>query len=168
MFFFVFLYSYSCVFAQRLLSLPGNLSMVPVTSPTAATWAALLLHLCLFHSSALVGTSAGLSLHTIPPPPWQTLPPAYPLMSQALKKGRPSSLTDFAAAAAAAAKSLQSCPTLCDPIDSSPSGSSIHGILQAETPETPPSSRAEGLLFLHPLDHRKSKRVPEKHLFLLY
>ena len=32
---------------------------------------------------------------------------------------------------AAAAKSLQSCLTLCDPIDSSPPGSSIHGILQA-------------------------------------
>ena len=36
-----------------------------------------------------------------------------------------------AAAAAAAAKSLQSCPTLCDPIDSSPPGSPIPGILQA-------------------------------------
>ena len=33
--------------------------------------------------------------------------------------------------AAAAAKSLQSCPTLCDPIDSSPSGSAIPGILRA-------------------------------------
>ena len=31
----------------------------------------------------------------------------------------------------AAAKSLQSCLTLCDPIDSSPSGSSVPGILQA-------------------------------------
>ena len=37
--------------------------------------------------------------------------------------------------AAAAAKLLQSCPTLCDPIDSSPPGSSIHGILQARTLE---------------------------------
>ena len=35
-------------------------------------------------------------------------------------------------AAAAAAKSLQSCPTLCDPIDSSPPGSSVPGILQAK------------------------------------
>ena len=32
---------------------------------------------------------------------------------------------------AAAAKSLQSCPTLCDPMDSSPPGSSVHWILQA-------------------------------------
>ena len=32
---------------------------------------------------------------------------------------------------AAAAKSLQSCPTLCDPIDSSPLGFSVPGILQA-------------------------------------
>ena len=36
-----------------------------------------------------------------------------------------------AAAAAAAAKSLQSCPTLCDPIDGSPQVSSVPGILQA-------------------------------------
>ena len=37
--------------------------------------------------------------------------------------------------AAAAAKSLQLCPTLCDPIDSSPPGSSVPGILQARTLE---------------------------------
>ena len=35
----------------------------------------------------------------------------------------------------AAAKSLQSCPTLCDPIDGSPSGSPVPGILQARTLE---------------------------------
>ena len=40
-----------------------------------------------------------------------------------------------AAAAAAAAKSLQSCPTRCDPIDGSPPGSPIPGILQARTLE---------------------------------
>ena len=37
--------------------------------------------------------------------------------------------------AAAAAASLQSCPTLCDPIDGSPPGSPIPGILQARTLE---------------------------------
>ena len=36
-------------------------------------------------------------------------------------------------AAAATAKSLQSCPTLCDPIDGSPPGSPVPGILQART-----------------------------------
>ena len=40
-----------------------------------------------------------------------------------------------AAAAAAAAKSLQSCPTLCDPIDGSLSGSPVAGILKARTLE---------------------------------
>ena len=40
-------------------------------------------------------------------------------------------LTLTLSAAAAAAKSLQSCPTLCYPIDSSPLGSSVPGILQA-------------------------------------
>ena len=39
------------------------------------------------------------------------------------------------AAAAAAAKSLQSCPTLCNPIDSSPPDSPVPGILQARTLE---------------------------------
>ena len=38
-------------------------------------------------------------------------------------------------AAAAAAKSLQSCLTLCDPIDDSPSGSPVPAILQARTLE---------------------------------
>ena len=36
---------------------------------------------------------------------------------------------------AAAAKSLQSCPTLCNPTDGSPPGSSVPGILQARTLE---------------------------------
>ena len=39
------------------------------------------------------------------------------------------------AVADAAAKSLQLCPTLCDPIDSSPPGSSVHGIFQASVLE---------------------------------
>ena len=38
-------------------------------------------------------------------------------------------------AAAAAAKSLQSCPTLCDPIDGSPPGSTVPGIIQTRTLE---------------------------------
>ena len=38
-------------------------------------------------------------------------------------------------AAAAAAKSFQSCPTLCDPTDGSPPGSAVPGILQARTLE---------------------------------
>ena len=37
--------------------------------------------------------------------------------------------------AATAAKSLQSCPTLCDSIDGSPPGSSVHGIFQARVLE---------------------------------
>ena len=50
-----------------------------------------------------------------------------------------------------AAKSLQSCPTLCDPIDVSPPGSSVHGISQARVLEwgatrTDPISRAKSYL----------------------
>ena len=44
-------------------------------------------------------------------------------------------LRKMAPAAAAAAKSLQSCPTLCDPIDGRPPGSPVPGILQARTLE---------------------------------
>ena len=49
--------------------------------------------------------------------------------------GRFLSLSHQVAAAAAAAKSLQSCPTLCSPIDGSPPGSAVPGILQARTLE---------------------------------
>ena len=45
------------------------------------------------------------------------------------------SIRDHLCSAAAAAKSLQSCPTLCDPIDGSPTGSPVPGILQARTLE---------------------------------
>ena len=44
-------------------------------------------------------------------------------------------LKQYAMAAAAAAKSLQSYLTLCDPVDSSPPGSPVPGILQARTLE---------------------------------
>ena len=44
-------------------------------------------------------------------------------------------LKDEQRQAAAAAKSLQSCPTLCDPVDGSPPGSAVPGILQARTLE---------------------------------
>ena len=45
------------------------------------------------------------------------------------------SSVSMATAAAAAAKSLQLCLTLCDPIDGSPPGSPVPGILQARTLE---------------------------------
>jgi len=44
-------------------------------------------------------------------------------------------ITGKTKAVTAAAKSLQSCPTLCDPIDGSPPGSPVPGILQARTVE---------------------------------
>ena len=47
--------------------------------------------------------------------------------------------------AAAAAKLLQSCPTLCDPIDGSPPGSPVPGILQARTLEWVAIAFSEGI-----------------------
>ena len=55
---------------------------------------------------------------------------------QSVSTGKISEITSGRqSAAAAAAKLLQSCPTLCDPIDGSPPGSPIPGILQARTLE---------------------------------
>ena len=51
----------------------------------------------------------------------------------ALVNGQEHSNGAYVAAAAVAAKSLQLCPTLCDPTDGSPPGSAVPGILQART-----------------------------------
>ena len=58
----------------------------------------------------------------------------------------------WSAAAAAAVKSLQSCPTLCNTIDGSPPGSSVPGILQARTLEwvAVSSSTLGGLVVKNP------------------
>jgi len=47
----------------------------------------------------------------------------------------PETITTLLTGSAAAAKSLQSCPNLCDPIDGTPPGSPVPGILQARTLE---------------------------------
>ena len=52
-----------------------------------------------------------------------------------IMKNRTCVIQQLVAAAAAAAKSLQSCPTLCDPIDGSPPGSPVPEFLQARTLE---------------------------------
>ena len=62
----------------------------------------------------------------------QTEPPGKP--AGVVRSKRKSEVgVDTYTQAAAAAKSLQSCPTLCDPTDGSPPGSAIPGILQART-----------------------------------
>ena len=61
--------------------------------------------------------------------------------------------THWNTAAATAAKLLQSCPTLCDPIDGSPPGSPVPGILQARTLEWVAISFSTGIL----LSHKKVK-----------
>ena len=51
------------------------------------------------------------------------------------ERSKPERKTPIQYAAAAAAEALQSCPTLCDPIDGSPPGFPVPGILQARTLE---------------------------------
>ena len=75
---------------------------------------------------------------TYPPPGDVTDPGIKPtsLTSPALSGGFfTTNVTWKALPAAAAAKSLQSCLTLCDPIDGSPPASAVPGILQARTLE---------------------------------
>ena len=55
----------------------------------------------------------------------------YKYFHSSAKERHPACLSQWEEVAAAAAKSLQLCPTLCDPIDGSPLGSSVPGILQA-------------------------------------
>ena len=64
---------------------------------------------------------------------WMKLEPIIQSEVSQKEKHQYSVLTH--AAAATAAKSFQSCPTLCDPIDGSPPGSAVPGILQARTLE---------------------------------
>ena len=61
---------------------------------------------------------------------WFLVP--LPFLKPAWTSGSSSFTYCLSLAAAAAAKSRQSCPTLCDPMDSSPPGSSIHGISRQE------------------------------------
>ena len=65
---------------------------------------------------------------------WTELYLEYSFLNHGDKKGN-TFFFSIVAAAAAAAKSLQSCPTLCDPMDSSPPGYAVPGILQARTLE---------------------------------
>ena len=63
------------------------------------------------------------------------LPPSLPLRSSCGKSTLTCPPESAAAAATATAKLLQLCLTLCDPIDGSPPGSPVPGILQARTLE---------------------------------
>ena len=62
----------------------------------------------------------------------RTVPREEPLLATTREKALAAVKVQHSAAAA---KSLQSCPTLCDPIDGSPPGSAVPGILQARTLE---------------------------------
>ena len=74
------------------------------------------------------GMNTGVGCHAL-------LQGIFPTQDSNLSLESPALEIAFFTTAAAAAKSLQSCPTLCDPIDSSPPGSPIPGIPQARTLE---------------------------------
>ena len=89
----------------------------------------------------------GLNISLLRLPPWQVYslplaPPGMPLIAMFVYAKKNKLFwsayvfeTHFIYMYAAAAKSLQSCLTLCDPIDGSPPGSPVPGILQARTLE---------------------------------
>ena len=101
----------------------------------AALWAVA------FQASLFMGFSGQEYWSGLPCPPLGYLPnpgiETASLISSTLAGGffTTSATWEEQHSAAAAAKSLQSCPTLCDPIDGSTPGSSIHRILQARVLE---------------------------------
>ena len=82
---------------------------------------------CFFSRCAMLFTA--LRLHTLLPLP------RIRFIHRPTIPSIPVCISSFLSCPAAAAKSLQSCLTLCDPIDGSPPGSPIPGILQARTLE---------------------------------
>ena len=64
----------------------------------------------------------------------------------------------------AAAKSLQSCPTLCDPIDDSPAGSPVPGILQARILEWVAISFSSCISCNNTLKNPEQRRIKAKIL----
>ena len=79
------------------------------------------------HQGFFKWVSSSHQVESFPTPQFKTI------SSSALSFLYTLTLTSLHAAAAAAAKSLQSCPTLCNPIDSSPPGSPVPGVLKART-----------------------------------
>ena len=101
-------------------------------------WSLFFLSKHAFHHevSALLKKGKSLSRVRLFATPWTAAyqaPPSMGFSKQKYWSGVPSPPPKFLIAAAA--KSLQSCPTLCDPIDGSPPGSPIPRILQARTLE---------------------------------
>ena len=88
-------------------------------------------------SQAIILEWVAISYTGDPPEPGikPSSPASHELAGRFFTTAPPGKAQVQAAAAAAAAKSLQSCPTLCDPIDGSPPGSPVPGILQARTLE---------------------------------
>ena len=73
--------------------------------------------------------------------------------------GKSNMETNIAAAAVATAKSLQLCPTLCDPIGGSLLGFSVHGILQARLLECVAIAFSRNLYYLFKIDSHQEFAV---------
>ena len=114
---------------------PWRAKLVPTCAPLIKTeFSRILWRTCCFPASMILltsGTSTSQLYHVqIPPLAFKARLQCYLLpVSSVLKELPPFRVS------AAAAKSLQSCPTLCNPIDGSPPGSPVPGILQARTSE---------------------------------
>ena len=98
-----------------------------------------ILYTCILFCNGVQRTSERsewpLRIPPAPPPPKENWPISQLLAVIENKIRSELGMTIGYAAAATAAKSLQSCPTLCDPTEGSPPGSPIPGILQARTLE---------------------------------
>ena len=139
--------------AQRHSCPRGSLNHLCGAFPLGFLWPVILLcrvlSLCWVYLSVFPAGFPGGSVVENPPAVWDTRvqspglgrspgggnghPLQYSCQGHPLDRG--AWWTTYSPAAAAAATLLQSCPTLCDPIDGSPPGSPVPGILQARTLE---------------------------------
>ena len=118
---------------------------MPLTySPLSSVWGLIPNTFLLFskEKGLLLPPTDGCLAHSVPPPPWNSPHGLWCLSHSLLLVVLPSFVQSFpcdifhnSAWLFTAAKSLQSCPSLCDPIDGRPPGSAVPGILQARTLE---------------------------------
>ena len=133
--------NFTFTFFQESLSedikLPGNVRWIGNENIRVKSWC--------FHTSANMKTNWGVEHAASPWSPYSPVamegPKAQILLRNVLHQREPGLLgemTDFRARAGRAqseSEVAQSCPTLCDPMDCSPSGSSVHGIFQTRVLE---------------------------------
>ena len=122
-----------CGAVPQLISLSSRAQELQLLTPCAATTKAPAPRACALQQEKPVQLESSPHLPQLEKSPCNNEDPAKPKKKR--KRNKVKIILYIYAATATAAKSIQSCPILCDPIDGSPPASTIPGILQARTLE---------------------------------